>query len=310
MPYRIWQFCVSNVMAKLRLPGGFGRRLDAEQVTLYRDDWHSIVASRRVQLSRDARDQIPEGQDRIRYMTSLIERLQDSSDYITLASTYNDLDNDELRDKYIEKALAIDSPDWLVIYLRSMQGRRDLIPRDVADRRLAQQADWKEWHNRARTLVKLGEYVDAARDYVRGVLRSLETGRTFGAAYYLKELYKEGIIDKLFEHALQQAADRDDLWWQVRALQELGWHSEIDELVLANEERIKSPDDPDPFLLALLYSAKGDQRAADRIMVEVFGSVRHQGERIGIPSLTEEFRKSLDKSDAVESEPPDRDRRQ
>src|ERR1700730_8066027 len=42
-----------------QVTGCCGRRLDAEQVTLYRADWHSMVASRRVQSYRDARDQIP-----------------------------------------------------------------------------------------------------------------------------------------------------------------------------------------------------------------------------------------------------------
>ena len=43
---------------------------------------------------------------------------------------------------------------------------------------------------------------------------------------------------ELFKQALDEAAQRDDLWWQVRALQELGWEDAVDELVLANAEDI------------------------------------------------------------------------
>jgi tetratricopeptide (TPR) repeat protein len=277
-----------------QVTGGFGRRLDAEQVILYRDDWHSIVAGQRLQFYRDTRDQIPKGESRITYYTSVIERLRDSGDYITLASVYNDLGNIELRDKYVDKAFDGDSSDWMIIYLRALQGRKDLIPEEVAARRLEQQAQSRDWSQRARTLVKMERYTEAARDYVRGVLRNLEAGNTFAAAYYLKELHKKGIVERLFEHALQEAADGDDLWWQVRALQELGWHSELKELVLANEELIDSTGDP--LLLRELYSAKGEREKAEMIAVEIVASKRRSGERISIPGLTDDIRRSPDKT--------------
>ncbi len=37
----------------------------------------------------------------------------------------------------------------------------------------------------------------------------------------------EGIIEKLFEMKLRKAASEGDLWWQVRALEELDWESEL-----------------------------------------------------------------------------------
>src|SRR5258708_8756910 len=181
-----------------QITGGFGRRLDAEQVTLYRDDWHSIVARRRIQFYRDARDQIPEGEGRMTFLTSVIEQLRESGDYVLLAAIYDDLGNDELRDKYIDKALEDDSSEWLIISLRSMQGRQDLIPKDLADRRLEQQAEHQDWAQRARTLVKLGRPADPTKDYIQYVLDRLENGKKFTASIYFEDVYEEVLVCQLF----------------------------------------------------------------------------------------------------------------
>jgi hypothetical protein len=178
---------------------------------------------------------IEEEDNRIRYLTTLTERLRENQDYITLATLYDDLGNSDLRDKYIDLALQSDSPDWLVIDLRSMQNRRDLIPKDVVERRLARQTEIQDWTNRARTLVDLGRNVEAVCDYAKTILESIEDGRIFHAAICLKEIVEKGLIDSLFEKSLEKATAEIDLWWQVRSLQELGWDSELDELLLANE---------------------------------------------------------------------------
>ena len=47
-----------------QITGGFGRRLSAEQVRLYRDDWNSVVAAKRVQGYPDSKDTIQSGQNR------------------------------------------------------------------------------------------------------------------------------------------------------------------------------------------------------------------------------------------------------
>ena len=250
--------------------GGFGRQLDAEQVRLYRDDWHRIVAGRRVQNYRDTRDKIELEVNRIKYVTTLIERLRENQDYIMLATIYDDMGNDELRDKYIDLALEQDDSDWLIIDLRCMQDRQDLIPDAVVDRRLNRQREIEDWSSRARTLFDLGRHMEAAHDYVRSVLKDLEDGRVFPAAYYLKELFENNLVDRLFERALQEAVDENDLWWQVRCMQELGWDSEIDELLLANEDEIQASGDRrlNPYLLR----AKGDSEAADKASLEYSAS--------------------------------------
>ena len=187
-----------------------------------------------------------------------------------LASIYNDMDNSELRDKYIDLALEQDNSDWYVIHLRSMQDRRDLIPSDVADRRLNEQSVTEDWSQRARTLVDLGRYVEAVHDYVKSVIEDLEEGRVFAAGYYLKELFEEGLVDCLFERALQDAAEENDLWWQVRSLQELGWDSELKEFLLANEDKIKASGSM--LLNSYLLRAKGDQEGADKASIEFSAS--------------------------------------
>jgi hypothetical protein len=272
--------------ADTQVKGGFGRQLDAEQVTLYRDDWYRIVATRRVQAYRDARDESMSEDSRIRYLTSLTEMLREKQDYVSLAGLYDDMENDELRDKYVALALEADSSDWLVIYLRALQNRRDLIPDDVAERRLGEQLEREDWAQRARTLVDLGRYVDAAHDYVKDILESLETGNAFSAAYYLKEIFESDLVQHLFEQALQKAADEGSLWWQVRALQELEWDSELKELLLANEEDIRSSDDAP--LLALLLHAKGDEGAADKVMIEFNSALERDGDVVYYPSTEQD----------------------
>ena len=250
-----------------QLQGGFGRRLDAEQVRLYRDDWHSLVASTRVQAYRASRVEGETEEGRIRYLTTLTERLRELQDYSTLAFVYDDLGSYDLRDKYIDLALASDDSDWLIIRLRSMQNRRDLIPDEVASRRLHEQEREEDWSQRARTLYALGCYVDAARDYLRSALKDLDQGNTFSAAYYIKELVERDLIDSLFEDALQKATDARELWWQIRCLQELGWTTELRDLLLTNEEAIRTSDQL--FLMEQLLRAKGERDEADKLAIEI-----------------------------------------
>jgi len=260
--------------------GGFGRQLDAEQVKLYRDDWHRIVAEKRVRDYRETRDKATSERNQVRYLASLVEVLRERQDYITLAEVYNDMGNDELRDKYVNLALEADDSDWIVIFLRGMQGRANLVPDDVAERRLAEQFANEDWTQRARTLVELGRYPEAAHDYVKGILESLEQGNLFSAAFYLKEIFGEDLIERLFERSLQKFFDEGDLWWQVRCLQELGWSSELKELLIANETSIESSKDI--TLQQLLLRAKGDMEGAEKLSLREHASRVYFGDIVGI----------------------------
>lgn len=87
-----------------QMHGGFGRKLDADQVILFRDDWHRIVADARAESALEtARTSSPETQ--IELTTSLAEIYRESQDYYDLALLYDSIGNRELRDKYVEMAL-------------------------------------------------------------------------------------------------------------------------------------------------------------------------------------------------------------
>ena len=97
---------------------------------------------------------------------------------------------------------------------------------------------------------------EATRDYIRHICESLKEDNIFSAAFYLKELVESDIVKELFMIAFKKASEEKDLWWQVRALQELGWREELDELVLRHEKEIQSSDNDS--LKIILCDAKGD----------------------------------------------------
>ena len=108
----------------------------------------------------------------------------------------------------------------------------------------------------------LGRFVDAAKDYLRGINESLEQGNLFSAAYYAKEFERDGLRDALFIAALADARERKDLWWEIRALQELDWLDELRVTVEAHRQEIETSGDM--LLSEVLAVATGDdERAAD-----------------------------------------------
>ncbi len=185
---------------------------------------------------------------------------------------YDQAGNKELRDKYIEIALQGDPDDAEIISLRGLQGRPELIPEEVAEREIRRNAAHKNWTQRARLYMKLGRYREACEDYVKGVLASLEEGRTFSAAFYLRELVSHDLITSLYVQALQEAADKGDLWWQARALQDLGWQDELKALLLSNETEIE--ESAHPMLKQLLTQARGETDRALDEAITIFGSAK------------------------------------
>jgi hypothetical protein len=109
-------------------------------------------------------------------------------------------------------------------------------------------------------------------DYVEGIAKSLQEDRIFGAAFYLKELAESPITEELFVEALRKAAEEDDLWWQVRALQELGWRKELDALLLEYADEI---DETGSLMLKMLLAgARGDEDERDRLRVRMAAGAR------------------------------------
>jgi tetratricopeptide (TPR) repeat protein len=194
--------------------------------------------------------------------TAVAEALRDAEEWELLASHYDAIGAYDLRDKYVEKALEHPMSDESSVFLRGMQERPEMIPAEVIEREEARLADQPS--QLARLYDTIGRHQEAVRAYALDIIDSIDDGNPFSAAYYLKELAKSGLIDELFVLALGDAGARGDLWWQVRALQELGWESELDELLQAHREEVEASRSPD--LRLLLARADGDAALASELI--------------------------------------------
>lgn len=81
------------------------------------------------------------------------------------------------------------------------------------------------------------------------------------------ELAESHLIEELFVLSFKHAQADGYLWWQVRALQELGWYSELDALLQENEEEIR--ESGDLHLLELFALSKGDHAAWLEVQKEI-----------------------------------------
>lgn len=241
-----------------QLRGGFHRKLDPEQVLLYRDDWVAVVARDRAAARGVAGEhQISEQVD-LELATSIAEIYRDAEAYDLLAMHYLTLGNDELRDKYIELAIKNGLDDAGVVFYRAAQGRQDLIPQEVVEREERRLKRHRDFFQLARLYRHLKRPVDAVLATCEGASLSLKAGTTFSAAFYLKEMAAEGDIDGLFELAFERSRKAKDLWWQVRALQEMDMHTEVAQLLEANKTDIEAGGEL--HVLQALALAENDER--------------------------------------------------
>lgn len=279
-----------------QVSGGFGRNLDSDQVILYRDNWVRFVASQR--QAGVAESDSSTGPDySVELATSLAELYRDNNELGTLAQHYHTIGNTELRDKWTEKALASpDVDDATIVYLRGLQNRPDLIPEDVANRWLGEQAAADDWSQRARTLVKLHRWPEAVVDYMKGIASDIESGNLFAAAYYLKELARRELYNELF---LMAYGREERLWWQVRALQELGMDDERRDLLIANEDKIRA--EGNPLLLIELAWALKDRSAYMDARKRLASSTRYMGGGI-VGTVTDTMSASDDEDAESESD--------
>jgi tetratricopeptide (TPR) repeat protein len=146
---------------------------------------------------------------KIELATSTVESYRENQEFGLLAMYYNSIGNYELRDKYVEIAIQEDPSDQNTCYLRGLQGKPELITEDVIERELARYTENKDWTQRARFFTKLGKHREAAADYLQGILESLNEDNIFSAAYYLKEVEKEDLVQELFILALGACANRE-----------------------------------------------------------------------------------------------------
>jgi hypothetical protein len=93
-----------------------------------------------------------------------------------------------------------------------------------------------------------------------GVVEAIDKGNVFSAAFHLKEMISEGILDSLFIEAMAEAEEQNDLWWQYRCLEELEWESEAKAFLLEHRKEIEALDDPDLFNEALAIALDDKQR--------------------------------------------------
>jgi hypothetical protein len=255
-----------------QMQGGFSRKLDPDQVILYRDDWHSIVSQRRSAQYSDETKRAAKDSKQLARLASEAEIFRENEEYELLASHYHLIGNTELRDKYIELAIKKDPSDSTIFFLRSLQGRPDLIPAEVVERRLKLLTKNQDWNQRARAYNDLGRSVDAVKDYVRGVGESLNKGNLFSAAFYLKELVDNGLIQKLYADCYEQARASDNLQLMIRSLEELGWKDELRALLLKKADEIEKSKDT--VFLSYLARARGDEEKAFELSIEILRGTR------------------------------------
>lgn len=262
--------CHNDTMIK----GGFGRKLNADQVILYKNDWLKTIKKRResTELQGLQNQAMKRDSNFIDYVTSVSEIYRENEQFTLLVGLYNSVGNHELRDKYIEIALEKDPSDQTICYLRGMQGRPDLIPSEVIERETARYTETRDYSQRARFYLNIGMDIEAAKDYVQSGLKNLEKGKPFTAGFYLKELVEKNLIDKLFEAALKQFTEEEDLWGQIRALQELGWQSELSELLFRNSDVIEKSGNI--MMEILLANARGDEEKYLNLRKEMAKSTR------------------------------------
>jgi DNA-binding Lrp family transcriptional regulator len=222
-----------------QIRGGFGRKLNADQIILYRDDWLIQVAkTRAVHVDRLSTTNEADQVINIELATSLAEIYREREEYELLALHYHSIGNSELRDKYIDLAIQQEMADDSIIFFRSVQDRLDLIPEEVKNREIKKLEDQGLWFTLGRLYRELKEYELAAQATCKAVVDAIE----------------EGMLDFLFMDALFQAEDEHNLWWQYRCLEELGWDEEAKQLLLDHRKEIEELDEPEfdePLALAL-----------------------------------------------------------
>lgn len=205
-----------------QMSGGFRRKLDADQVILYRNDWLVIVARERASSPGRFPDTSPDYDAiELELATSIAEIYREREEYELLASHYIEVGNEELRDKYIELAIQQGIDDDALIFFRAEQGRTDLIPETVLQRRIQEIEKRKDFFSLGRLYREMGRFKEAVVATCKGAQTAIQKGNIFTAAFHLQEMVQDDALQELFIVAMEEARNDGDLWWQYRCLQEL-----------------------------------------------------------------------------------------
>lgn len=252
-----------------QVSGGFHRKLDAEQIILYRNDWVSLVARERSSAFLESEMLSPSPD--LELITTELEVLKEKEEYELLAIHYDIIGNTELRDKYVELALKQKPSTEAEIFLRALQGKVELVNSKKVKNEINRRMKSADWSQLARLYVDIKNWEKAIYYYCKSICEDLEKGNTFAAAYYLKELVKRQLHEPLFEKAYKEFSEQENLWWQVRSLQELGWQSELDSLLMSKKAEIEESGDLN--LLELLYGTTGEKEK----LLEIIKKISSQG---------------------------------
>jgi|TARA_Y100000294_G_scaffold109773_1_gene101863 hypothetical protein len=84
-----------------QIKGGFARKLDSDQVVLFRDDWLTRVVRQRTTLAAESNSDESRSEWRLRESSNTIEAFKANEEYELLAMHFDVIGNEELRDKYI-----------------------------------------------------------------------------------------------------------------------------------------------------------------------------------------------------------------
>jgi len=237
---------------------------------LYRDDWISLVARERSMalVSNDNKSYSPD----IELITTELEILKENKQYEVLAIDYEILGNLELRDKYIEKALEKNPSESNEIFLRSLQDKMELVDKEKIENEITQYIKVEDCSQLARLYVDISDWENSVKYYCKSICQDLEEENYFSAAFYLKEMLKKRLFNYLFEKAYGKSVEQNDLWWQTRVLQELGWDDELEELIISNKIEIEESGDLE--LLRLLYKFTGEREKLLDVIKKITDSIR------------------------------------
>ncbi|OSN29834.1 hypothetical protein BV321_05115 [Pseudomonas syringae pv. actinidiae] len=78
---------------------------------------------------------------------------------------------------------------------------------------------------------------------------------------------EENLIEDLLKAAYRESTEQGETWWQVRALQELGWFTELNDLLFSKKDEIGKSGNL--MLMALLADAEGDFALACDLRKEI-----------------------------------------
>ncbi|MCU1223079.1 MAG: endonuclease [Edaphobacter sp.] len=249
-----------------QIRGGFHRKLDSDQVILYRSDWQATVSRKRAQ--QRATEITEDNKSDLGSLIKRIEELKAQRNYEELIFIFNNLNERELRDKYIELRLQKKRPFEEELYFRSMQGRLDLLSNEELKKHFADYEASEDWQDLARDYFLIGDKINGTKYMCKHVVRAISQGNFFNAAFCVRALALNHPVDSLFEKALIENREKKDLFWELRSLEELGWTDELMSVIKENLETIDKEKESLPFDMFQEYidKVRSEAQTAGRVV--------------------------------------------